>query len=66
LPVFSKEGPSFVIAPATGDLQVPRRIAFAVEASASHQSERGAVRRHDVGLDAMQTDDLERVAQGEW
>jgi hypothetical protein len=42
------------------------RIAFAVEASASHQSERGAVRRHDVGLDAMQTEDLERMAQGEW
>lgn len=55
-----------MISPPTGDLQVARRIAFTAEAGVSYQGKRGPVRWHDVGLHAVQAEDLERMTQGEW
>ena len=54
-----------MVLPTTSYLQVPWRVAFLAESKTSNQGERGAVRRLNVGLEAMETERSERLADHE-
>src|SRR5688500_15188672 len=65
LPVFAQDGPAFVVAPAAADLEVAGREALALEAGAADEGEGGGVVGLDVGLDAVELEALEGVAEDE-
>src|SRR5687767_14034464 len=65
LPVFARDGPAFVVAPAPADLEVARRVTLALEAGAADEREGGGVAGLDVGLDAVELEAGEGVAEHE-
>lgn len=62
-PVLRQECPSLVVAPATGNLQVPSREAFAPKSNTANQGSRGLVARLDIRLDAMKAQAPESPAE---
>ena len=63
LPLLGRDRPSLVVAPSTGYLQVPRRVAFPAETGAPHQRDRRRVGRLDVRLHAVQLEHAEDEPQ---
>lgn len=51
-----------MIAPATPDLKIPRRVPLLFEAAGAHQGNRGMICRLDVGFEPMQLQATEGVA----
>src|SRR5262245_6610991 len=61
LPFFCKDRPSFVIAPASRNLQIAWRVAFAAEPKTLDELDRSAVARLDVRLETMEFEPREGV-----
>src|SRR2546425_6772979 len=63
LPPLPQERPALVITPLARNLEVARRVAFAVKAETLHQPDRGAILRLNVGFEAMQAQPPKRDGQ---
>src|SRR3984885_8196631 len=61
-PVLGEDRPPLVVAPATADLEIPRREALAHEPGAAGERDRSLVAGLDVGLDPVQAQRVERFA----
>ena len=64
-PVLDEHRPAFMVAPATCDLDVASRKAFARESRAAHERDRAFVVRLHVDFDAMQLQRAKRQGQRE-
>src|ERR1043165_7672929 len=64
-PVFNRDGPTFVIAPASADFQVTRRVSFLLETGAPDQRNGRGIPGLYVRFETVQFDLPERVAQHE-
>src|SRR5438309_11875416 len=62
-PPLPQERPALVIPPLARNLEVARRVAFAVKAETLHESNRCAIPRLNVGLEAMQAQAPKRELQ---
>src|SRR6266550_1657992 len=62
-PVLDGDGPSLVVAPTPGDLQVTRREPLEPETGALHERSRSDVRRLDVRFQAMEPELGERMTE---
>src|SRR5438477_4278613 len=63
VPPLPQERPALVITPLARNLEVARRVAFAVKAETLDQSDRCAIARLNVGFEAMQAQAPKRELQ---